>query len=67
MHKSAQGVGAQEHIVLPQPVNLRSKRSPRRFAEGVAEAKEVPGDVSEIRCALKYGIPAWLKIPPLRA
>ena len=53
MHKSAPGVGAQEHIVRPQPVNLRSKRSPRRFAEGVAEAKEVPGDVSEIRCALK--------------
>ena len=67
MHKSAPGVGAQEHIVRPQPVNLRSKRSPRRFAEGVAEAKEVPGDVSEIRCALKYGIPAWLKIPSLRA
>jgi hypothetical protein len=49
MHKSAPGVGAQEHIVRPQPVNLRSKRSPRRFVEGVAEAKEVPVDVSEIR------------------
>jgi len=47
--KALRELERKKHIVLPQPGNLRGKRSPRRFAEGVAEAKEVPGDVSEIR------------------
>ena len=49
MPESAPGVGAQKHIVLPRTCKLRGKRSPRRLVEGVAEAKEVPGDVGEIR------------------
>lgn len=38
-----------KHIVLPRPVRIRGKKSPSRLVEGVAEAKEVPGDVGETR------------------
>ena len=47
--KALRELERKKHIVLPQPGNLRGKRSPRRLVEGVAEAKEVPRDVSEIR------------------
>lgn len=47
--KALRELERKKHIVLPRPGNLRGKRSPRRLVEGVAEAKEVPGDVSEIR------------------
>jgi hypothetical protein len=28
---------------------------------------DTPTTIARIRCALKYGIPKWLEIPPMRA
>lgn len=47
--KSLRELERKKHIVPPRSGNIRSKRSPRRLVEGVAEAKGIPGDVSEIR------------------
>jgi hypothetical protein len=47
--KALRELERKKHIVLPQPGTLRGKRSPRRLVGGVAEAKEVPGNISEIR------------------
>ena len=47
--KALRELERKKHIVLPSPVRIRGKKSPKRLIEGVAEAKEVPGDVSEIR------------------
>ena len=47
--KALRELERKKHIVLPRTCKLRGKRSPRRLVEGVAEAKEVPGDVGEIR------------------
>ncbi len=47
--KALRELERKKHIVLPQPGTLRGKRSPMCLAEGVAEAKEVSGNASEIR------------------
>jgi hypothetical protein len=47
--KALRELERKKHIVLPQSGTRGVKRSPRRLVEGVTEAKEVPGDVSEIR------------------
>ena len=47
--KALRELERKKHIVLPQPGTLRGKRSPRRLVGGVAEAKEVPGNINEIR------------------
>ena len=50
--KALRELERRKHIVLPRssaPATIGCTRSPRRLVEGVAEAKEVPGDVSKIR------------------
>ena len=47
--KALRELERKKHRVLPRSGTRGGKRSPRRLVGGVAEAKEVPCDVSEIR------------------
>lgn len=47
--KALRELERKKHIVLPRPGAKGGKRRPRRLGEGVAEAKEVPGDVGEVK------------------
>jgi hypothetical protein len=47
--KALRELEKKEYFALPRPCNIPSKVSPRRLAAPIPDAKEVPGEVGEIR------------------